>query len=249
MMTRSDSFSDAKELSRLDDPGVLQRCVKLKRRSDFEMILLGISLPLLAVAFFLLIRGFTGTTSRSGRYHPPAPVLIPYGECALGVALVALAVFFWCRSFYLLDLSARRLYYQFQILWWRRRRLAFRQEEIAGLTAEGQMKRTKYGTYWNYRLTAVGLDGRQEPLSNWRREGLEMWNAKARELAALLGCQSYAAPRESSPSVELEYGKPVLRFDTPPSLWPRSPARFVLFVAVVLIFLAVVLSIIVMPHR
>jgi hypothetical protein len=249
MMTRSDSFSDAKELSRLDDPSVWKHCVKLKRRSDLETALLGISLPLLAVSFFLLIRGFSGTTSRSGRYHPPAPFLIPYGEWALGIAVAALAVFFCCRSFYLLDPTARRLYYQFQILWWRRRRLAFRQEEIAGITTEGQMKSSKYGTYWNYRLTAVGLDGRQEALSNWRREGLEMWNAKARELAGLLGCQSYAAPRESAPSVELQDGKPVLRFDTPPSLWTRSPARFVLFTAVVVVFLTVVLSIIVMPHR
>jgi hypothetical protein len=249
MTTRSNSFSDAKELSRLDDPGVLARCVKLKRRSGLETVLLGMVLPLLAVSCFLFDRGYVGATTRSGRYHPPAPVLIPYGEWTLGIALAALAIFFCCRNFYLLDPTARRLYRQFQFLWWRRRRLVFRQEEIAGLTTEGRMRRTRYGAYWNYRLTAVGLDGRQEPLSNWRRNGLEMWNAKAREWAALLGCLSYAAPPETAPTVELQYGKPVIRFDPPLSLFRRSPRMFIVFVIVVLIFLAALLVRIVGPHR
>jgi hypothetical protein len=225
MTTQSDPFSDAKELSRLDEPIVWNRCVKLKRRSDLETNLLQIAILLLIAAFFLLIHGHFGGTSRSGRYHPPVPVLIPYGDTALGIGLAMLVIFFCCRNLYLLDPTACRLYHQFQFLWWRRRRLAFRQDEVLSLTAEGRMKRSKYGTYWLYRLTAVGLDGRQEPLSNWRRNGLEMWNAKARALAAQLGCQSYAAPAESIPAVEQQNGKPVLRFDSPPSMMSRVFGR------------------------
>jgi hypothetical protein len=221
MTTQSASYSDAKELSRLDDPMVWNRCVKLKRRSGFEAALLNVTIVALVAAIFLLMRGHFGSHSRSGRYHPPAPVLIPYGETALGISLAALAIFICSRNFYLLDPTACRLYHQFQFLWWRRRRLAFRQDEILGLTTEGRMKRSKYSTYWVYRLTAVGLDGRQEPLSNWRRNGLEMWNAKARALRAQLGCQSYAAPAESIPAVEQQNGKPVLRFDSPPSMFSR----------------------------
>jgi hypothetical protein len=243
MTTQSDSFSDAKELSRLDDPIVWNRCVKLKRRSGLETSLFQIAIVLLVATCFLLTRGYFGTTSRSGRHYPPSPALIPFGMTTLGIALAMLVGFLCCRNRYLLDPTACRLYHQFQFLWWRRRRLAFRQDEILGLTTEGRMKRSKYSTYWVYRLTAVGLDGRQEPLTNWRRNGLEMWNAKARELAAQLGCQSYAAPAESVPSVEQENGKPVLRFDSPPSMLSRVFGRLFLSLSLTVFFVNVVMQV------
>jgi hypothetical protein len=239
MTTRPDSFSDAKELSRLDDPAVWNRCVKLDRRSNLQAILLQMTILLLVVSFFLLMQGYAGTTSRRGRHHPPTPALIPYGVAALVTSLAALAGFFCCRNYYLLDPVAHRLYHHFQFLMWRRRRIVFRQEEILGITTEGRRQHSKYSTYWTYRLIAVGMDGRQEPLSDWKRHGLETWNAKARALAEKMGCQSYAAPPESSVSVEATDGTPVLLFGSPPSILARNSGAIVVLVILVVILVAV----------
>jgi hypothetical protein len=216
MTARPDSFSEAKELSRLDDPIVLKRCVKLKRRSNFQAILLQMTMLLFVATFVLLVNGYGGSTSRSGRYHPPIPSLIPYGMTTLAISLTTLVSLFGCRNYYLLDPSQRRLYHHFRLFWWRRRRIVFRQGEIFGLTTEGRLQRSRRGSYWTYRLVAVGITGQQEPLSDWKRGGLEMCNARAVELAKQLGCQSIAAPPKSTLSVELKDGTPVLRFN------PRS---------------------------
>jgi len=213
MTIQSDSFFDAQELSRLDDPFVRQRCVKLKRRGALQATLQATTILMLTAALFLLLQGHFGGRSRSGRYHPPIPALIPYGDTAAAIGLVALVGLFCCRNYYLLDPSQHRLYHCFRFLWWGRNRIAFRQGEIFGLTTAGRRRQSKYSSYWEYRLTAVGMNGKEEPLSDWRHNSLEARNAKAVELAAQLGCQSIAAPRESKLSVELNGGTLQLRFD------------------------------------
>jgi hypothetical protein len=211
MTARSDSFSDAKELSRLDDPIVCKRCTKLKRQSDVQSILLGMTILLLMVSFFLFVQA--GSTSRSGRYHPVVPALIPYGMASLALSLATLISLLCYRNFYLLDPQEHRLYHQFQFLWWQRRQIVFRQGEVFAITTAGRKKISKYGAYWEHRLTAVGMNGQQEPLSDWRRNGLETWNAKACTLAKELGCQSISSPPQSKLSVQLKDGKPFIQFN------------------------------------
>jgi hypothetical protein len=219
MTMQSDSFFDAQELRRLDDPFVRQRCVKLKRRSTLQAALRTTTLVMFAAAFYLLLHGHFGGRSRSGRYHPPMPALIPYGNAAVAIGLVALAGLFCCRNYYLLDPLQHRLYHCFRFLWWGRNRIAFRQGEIFGITTAGRRRQSRYSSYWEYRLTAVGMNGKQEPLSDWRRKSLETRNAQAVELATQLGCQSFAAPAETKLSVELNGGTPQLHFDSPRPRW------------------------------
>lgn len=92
--------------------------------------------------------------------------------------------------------------------------MVFRAGEVLGVTAEGRKVYSKYGSYWKYRVVAVGNDGRQEPLSNWRRKDLEWCNADARRIASLLGCASHIAPTESKPVVEQKHGAPSLEFES-----------------------------------
>jgi hypothetical protein len=212
MTARTDSFSEAKEISRLDDPSVLLRCVKLKRMSNFQIGLLQTMGLLFLATFFLLMRGHLGSTSRSGRYHAPIPELIPYGMTTLAISLTALASLCACRNYYLVDPLENRLYLHFQFFWWKRRRTVFRRGEVLAITTEGKMKRSRSATYWTYRLTAVGKAGHLEPLSDWRRNALERWNARAVELSKHLDCQSISAPPESNLSVELINGNAVLEF-------------------------------------
>ena len=78
------------------------------------------------------------------------------------------------------------------------------------------------------RLVAVGVDGRKEPLSNWRQGGLDKWNTKTPEVALLLGCESHAAPPQSIVSVEEKDGAPTLKF-APPTPSPPPKAGRVAF--------------------
>ncbi|HEV7927424.1 MAG TPA: hypothetical protein VGR14_18885 [Verrucomicrobiae bacterium] len=213
MTVQPDSFFDAQELSRLDDPFVRQRCVKLKRQNAFQAALQATMILMFTAAIFLLLQGHFGGRSRSGRYHPPNPALIPYGNTALTIGLVALVGLFCCRNYYLLDPSQHRLYHCFRFLWWGRNRIVFRQGEIFGVTTTGRRRQTRYGSYWEYCLTAVGMNGKQEPLNDWRRDSLEARNAQAVDLATKLGCQSFSAPLESKLRVELTGGTPQLHFD------------------------------------
>ncbi len=216
MTTKPDTFSEAKELSRLDDPAVRSRCVKLKWRSDLQNRLAGAGGLFLLATFLLLERGYVGSTSRySHRYSPPLPVLIPYGYATLGVALTLFLGLIGFRNYCLLDPVEQRLYESFQFLWWRKRRVVFRSGEILAITTDGRPRRGKYGVHWYYRMVAVGRDGRKEPLSNWRQGGLDKWNARARQLAPQFGCEHREAPERCEVSVENEGGAPVLRFLDP----------------------------------
>ena len=165
---------------------------------------------LLIVTFLLLAQGYVGLSSRSGRYHPPVPALIPYGMASLGISLAILAGLLCFRNYYLLDPLEHRLYHSSDFLWRRKRRILFRQQGILGITTEGNLQRTRYGTYWNYRLVAVGLDGRKERFERLEtgRPG-KMERQKPGELAGLLGCQSYAAPSKSAPAVKMEGRTPI----------------------------------------
>jgi hypothetical protein len=220
-----DSFNDQKELSRLDYPEVRDRCVKLKWTSRIQTAFLGLGLILLFATLFLLELGYHGSTSRrSHRYHPPIPAFIPYGYAALGIGLALLTSLLGIRNYSLLDPVTHRLYHHLQFLWWRKRKIVFREGEVLAVTAEGQRRSSKYSTYWVYRTVAVGKDGRRVPLSNWRRNELEACNAKARQLAPHLGCEGISAPAESRVLVETESGKPAIRFES--STWPLNVRRF-----------------------
>jgi hypothetical protein len=229
MTTQCDSFSEAKELSRLDDPAVRNRCVKLKWRSDLQNQLASLAFLLLFVTFFLLLRGYFGHASRSGpSYTPPSPALIPYGYTTLGISLALLSSLVGVRNYCLVDPVEHRLYQNRRFLWWCKRRIIFRHGEILAITTDGQPRASKGGVMWYYRLVAVGVDGRKEPLSNWRQGGLDKWNTKTPEVALLLGCESHAAPPQSIVSVEEKDGAPTLKF-APPTPSPPPKAGRVAF--------------------
>ena len=242
MTTRVDSFSEAKELSRLDDPAVKARCIELKRRSEIQDHLLQGLIVCLLASFIFLQRGYAGYGSRSGNYRPPNPSLIPWGTTMLGLSL-ALAVFLLgIRNYYLADPVERKLYHLFRFFWSQRRRIVFRPGEILGVTVEAERRSSKTGTYWLYRLIVLGNDGRKEPISNWERDGLEHWNERSGEVADCLSCESYPAPSESTASVERSGEKATIQF-TPyaPKMWRSSTIiRLIVFVLVVLfaLFLA-----------
>jgi hypothetical protein len=245
MTSPSDSFPDAKELSRLDDPIVRKRCVKLKRRSTFQLHLQGVMILCFLLGLMLLSRSQFGSRSRSGRHYPPAPALRPYGQAALGLGLAALACYLATQNYYLLDPLEHRLYHGFRFLWWRRRRILFRQAEILCLTTEARMFRSRYGSYWCYRLNVVGIGGSREPLSDWRRHALEECNAKARQLAAQLECPSEAAPPESIVAVEIKAGRPTLQFSPAPTARWFESARFGIYAILGMLLYLVILAIVV----
>jgi len=62
-------------------------------------------------------------------------------------------------------------------------------------------------------MVAVGKDGRQQTISNWRRNGLEKWNARPNELAPMLGCQAYPAPEKSKLTVARNDNGATILFD------------------------------------
>jgi hypothetical protein len=173
---------------------------------------------LLFPTFVLLQFGYFGSTSKyTHRHSPPVPTLIPYGYATLAISLALFLSLLGFRNYSLLDTVERRLYRNFQFLWWRRRRLIFRHGEILALTTDAQPRRGKYGVRWYYRLVAVGLDGRKEPLSNWRRNALDQWDRKARQLAPQFGCEFREGREQSAVSVEDERGTPTLTFSSPPT--------------------------------
>jgi hypothetical protein len=231
MTTQSDSFSEAKELSRLDNPAVRKRCVKLKWRSDLQNMFAGLSFILLTLAFLALKRGYIEFAD-GPEYSQTLPALIFVGFTMLGISLALLASLLGFRNCCLLDPLEHRLYHQIQFLWWRKRQIVFRQGEILAITTDGQPRAMKGGVLWCYRLVAVGLDGRMEPLSNWRQAGLDKWNAKARELAPLLGCESCEAPPQSKVSVESKDGAPTLKFAPPTP--PKAGRAAILLLATAL---------------
>ena len=236
MTTKPDSFSEAKELSRLDDPAVRKRCIKLNWRSNYQNWFSTAAFLFLIPTFFLLQWGYVGHTSRYGnRYTPPSPSLIPFGYATLGMSLALFASLLGFRNYCLVDPVEQRLYQNLQFLWWRKRQIIFRKGEVLAVTAEGQRRFVKHGVIWLYRLVAVGADGHKEPLSNWRQAGLDKWNARARELAPLLGCESYPAPPQSAVVVEERDGQPMLTFGAPSSPPPPKAGR----IAVLLLATAV----------
>src|SRR5581483_1387581 len=211
MSVKPDAFSEAKELSRLDDPAVRSRCFKLKWRSEWQNWLARVGAFLLLPTFFLLDRGYAGHTSRySHRHSPPVPALIPYGYATLGISVALFISLIGFSNYCLLDPVEHRLYRNFRFLFWRRRRVVFREGEILAITTDGQPRRGRYGVHWYYRMMAVGRDGHKEPLSNWRQGGLDKWNGKARLLASQCGCEGREAPERCEVSVENEGGRPVL---------------------------------------
>lgn len=238
MTTGSDSCSDAeaKELSRLDDPTFRERCVKLVQRGDLQNNLLLLAMLGGGPSGALLVAAFADSSSRLG-HHAPLYFAIPYAMTVFALSLGTLASSFFCRNYFLLDPVEQRLYHQVQLFRWRRPRIVFRQGEIFAILPDGQLMRNQYASYWVYRLTAVGIDGRQEPLSTWGRESLETCNARAATLAKQLGCQSYAAPPKSSLWVELKGGAPVLRYGPahPPDFRLRVSRKFVLWLLIPLI--------------
>ena len=158
------------------------------------------------------------------------------------LALVALAAYFCLRSYYLADPTEHRLYYSFSFLGLRKRRIAFRRGEILAVTSEGQKRRSRYSTYWVYRTIAIGLDGRRETLSNWRRSGLDTANRKAGEMGRLLDCPSRSAPEESRPFVDRANGLPELQF----AYGADGPASRFIYAALAL---AVVLFVVILASR
>jgi hypothetical protein len=243
MAMQTDSFSEQKELSRLDDPAVRNRCVKLRWRSNFQSGTLWATLVLFFIAFVLLDRGYAGYTPRySHQHHPPNPALIPYGWAALEVSAGLLMVALICQNYCLLDPSEHRLYQHFGFLWWRKRKIVFRAGEVLAITVDGKSRSSRYGVRWYYRLVAVGIDGRKQPLSNWRQRSLQEWNARARELAPQFGCASQMAPEKSVVSVEQENGVAKLTFDgpTPTSMTRRVLAIIIIVVMALIYFFALV---------
>jgi hypothetical protein len=218
MTTRPDSFSEAKELSRLDDLAFRNRCIKLKWRNAYQNNVFALAFALLIITFFFLMEGYVGLAGRRQPQSPPVPALIPVGFTTLGISLVLCMSAMAVQNYSLVDPIKHRLYRCFRFLWWRKRQILFLDSPILAVTTDIESRATRGGIFWYYRLVAVGKDGRKEPLSNWRHNGLDRWNAKAQELGPKLGCASYGAPPKSMISVEEENGIATLKF----APWSRS---------------------------
>jgi hypothetical protein len=198
----------------MDDPAVRGRCVRLNWRTFWQNRMYWAVFVCLFVAIVLLDDGYAGHRSRySHRYRPPVPELIPYGYAALAIGAGLLLGAMLCQNYCLLDPVEHRLYSHFSFLLWRKRCLVFREGDVLGVTVESQSRRGRYGIRWYYRMAAVGKDGRQQTISNWRRNGLEKWNARAHELAPMLGCQAYPAPEKSKLTVARNDHEATIFFD------------------------------------
>lgn len=223
-------------MARLNDPAVRNRCVKLKFRSELQNGFAGLAFLLFLLTCSLLKWGYIGTSSHG--YGSTIPALIAGGFTTLGISLILLIGLIGFRNYCLLDPLEHRIYHHFRFLWWQKTELIFRQGEILGVTTEGQRRTINGAVLWYYRLVAIGANGRQQPLSNWREGGLDKWNTKAAELALQLDCKAFAAPPQSALSIEENGGAFTLKFGPP----ERPPLPKIGRVAFLLLIIALPLA-------
>lgn len=235
--------SETSELDQIDDPSFRQRCRTLTVPSRLQTVFTYSAGLCILAAIGILLDAY-GLRWPWRRYR-----LFPFRVSAWGAIWpgVAAAVFLAGRFFassncYLIDPVGRCLYQSASLLGWSRRRVVFREGDILGITAGGKKidyiraddpDNSRDEPWWEYRVIAVGKDGRLQPLSVWRRDALPQCNAEAAELAGLLGCPHYAAPNESTPCVNTERGTPSLEFTEPRS--ERSARPFFIGLGVLLL--------------
>lgn len=226
-------------MARLDDPAVRNRCVKLKFRSELQNGFASLAFLLFLLTCSLLKWGYLGTSSHG--YGSTTPALIAGGFTTLGISLTLLIGLVGFRNYCLLDPLEHRLYHHFRFLWWQTTKLVFRPGEILAVTTDGQPRTFKGGVLWYYRLVAVGANGLQQPLSNWRQAGLDKWNARAAELALQLDCEAFAAPPQSVLSVEEKGGAFTLKFGAPEQPPMPKIGRVAFFLLIIALPLALLL--------
>src|SRR5579863_6364387 len=98
----NDQTIDAVGFRWLDEAGVKNRCIILKRPTDLQKAIGYVAISLLAGSFFLLQNGYLGFVSRhSGAYSPPEPALIPWGFAVVAVSVLLFASLFGFRHYYI----------------------------------------------------------------------------------------------------------------------------------------------------
>lgn len=231
------------EIRRLDDPDVRARCLILKRVTDVQNGLLsaGVSSGVLGFVFWMEFK--FGHTSKSGRYYPPDPAMVPYATAVVAAAFLCVIARYIYRVRYIVEPVEHCLYRRTQFLWHRRTVPIMRPGLALCITAEGKRVQRKYGSYWAYRTVAVSRDGTQEPLSSWRREGLDECNAEAARVASALACASKTAPTESKISIQRNPASSELFVDfadhETTGWWKKFRIVAVVIIALVIIWLIV----------
>jgi hypothetical protein len=209
-----------------------QGMMRINRRTELQDALLGFGMVAPLAAFLLFMQAKYGR-HHYGYYRPPNPALLPYAWVCLGIGVVFVAIGVCVRNYYLIDPVRRCIYRGRKILWFDRVRLLHLKEDIVGIATDGKRTTTKYGSYWSYRLVALTKEGRQEPLSSWRRKDLDSCNADAARAADMLRCECHPADSESRLRFQMEGERPVVSFD--PYSWNFSTATVMRWVIVLLL--------------
>jgi hypothetical protein len=142
------------------------------------------------------------------------PVFLLVGASILAVARLL------TDNFYLVDPARHLVYYHFRFAFFRNVRLLLERKDITAVTTQAQYRRTRYSSWWEYRVVLVDTRGNVLPLSNWRRDALWNCNNDASDLAKKLECEWHAAPDQSRLVISVQNGTTTTKF-VPFTWWTR----------------------------
>jgi len=134
-------------------------------------------------------------------------------------------------NYYVVDLNRRALNYHFRLLFWEWESIYVEFGEFLGITANGQKKKSKHSTWWDYQTMVVLKNGSRFPVSDELKENLLDANLKARTLAKLVGCPYHQGRHESHLTVERDPNSGKYRiFHSEPSWFSGNETAIIVLV-------------------
>jgi hypothetical protein len=201
---KPDDYGSGVERANKNAPSPSENLVKLDPDTKLENFLMGGAIGTL---LFVLGLGKAALVGHGG--SPPNLDLLPPALWALPCCLAFFVAFCFTDNYYLLDRERYQIFYHFKFLWFRRLRVFLQRKDVVGVTV-------RVGKH-AYRIGVIGATGRWVALTERQNEPLEARNREAAKLAAMLGCEVYAA----APGCEL-----VVRKENGRASIANAPLRF-----------------------
>lgn len=201
---KPDDYGSGFELANKNAPSLSENLVKLDPDTKLENFLMGG-----AIGALLFVLGLGNAALVGHGSSAPNLELLPPALWALPFCLAFFIAFCFTDNYYLLDRERHQIFYHFKFLWFRRLRVFLQRKDVVAVTV-------RVGKH-AYRIGVIGVTGRWVALTEQQNEPLEARNQKAAKLAAMLGCEVYAA----APGCEL-----VVRKENGRASIANAPLRF-----------------------